>query len=61
MALKTTTWDSAKLLESPDAGMTRDAGYKALSRGGNPTLSTLSKVMNAMGLQLSAKAVPALS
>jgi hypothetical protein len=61
MALKTTTWDSAKLLESPDAGMTRDAVYKALSRDGNPTLSTLSKVMNAMGLQLSAKAVSALS
>jgi probable addiction module antidote protein len=44
-----------------DAGMTRDAVYKALSRDGNPTLSTLSKVMNAMGLQLSAKAMSALS
>jgi DNA-binding phage protein len=41
--------------------MTRDAVHKALSRDGNPPLSTLSKVMNAMGLQLSAKAVPALS
>jgi probable addiction module antidote protein len=98
MALKTTTWDSAELLDNPeaiaayieaafedgdpaliahalgvvarargmtqiarDAGMTRDAVYKALSRDGNPTLSTLSKVMNAMGLQLSAKAMSALS
>lgn len=94
MAMKTSAWDSAELLESPeaiaayieaafedgdtalishalgvvarargmsqiarDAGMTRDAVYKALSRDGNPTLSTLSKVMAAMGLQLTARAV----
>ena len=94
MAMKTSAWDSAELLESPeaiaayieaafesgdtalishalgvvarargmsqiarDAGMTRDAVYKALSRDGNPTLSTLSKVMGAMGLQLTARAV----
>jgi probable addiction module antidote protein len=94
MAVKTSAWDSAELLDSPeaiaayieaafeegdtaliahalgvvarargmsqiarDAGMTRDAVYKALSRDGNPTLSTLAKVMGAMGLQLTAKAM----
>jgi probable addiction module antidote protein len=94
MVLKIADWDSAELLDRPeaiaayieaafedgdtalishalgvvarargmsqiarDAGMTRDAVYKALSRDGNPTLSTLSKVMGAMGLQLTAKAV----
>ena len=94
MALVTSAWDTAVLLDSPeaitayieaafedgdtalishalgvvarargmsqiarDAGMSRDAVYKALSRDGNPTLSTLSKVMGAMGLQLSAKSV----
>lgn len=92
MALKISNWDSAELLDRPeaiaayieaafedgdtalishalgvvarargmtqiarDAGMSRDAVYKALSRDGNPTLSTLSKVMGAMGLQLTAK------
>jgi probable addiction module antidote protein len=94
MALKTSVWDSAELLDSPeaiaayveaafedgdtaliahalgvvarargmtqiahDAGMSRDAVYKALSRDGNPTLATLSKVMGALGLRLAAKAV----
>jgi probable addiction module antidote protein len=94
MALKTSVWDSAELLDSPeaiaayveaafedgdtaliahalgvvarargmtqiahDAGMSRDAVYKALSRDGNPTLATLSKVMAALGLRLAAKAV----
>jgi probable addiction module antidote protein len=94
MALKTSVWDSAELLDSPeaiaayveaafedgdtaliahalgvvarargmsqiarDAGMSRDAVYKALSRDGNPTLATLSKVMAALGLRLTAKAV----
>jgi probable addiction module antidote protein len=94
MALKTSVWDSAELLDSPeaiaayveaafedgdtaliahalgvvarargmtqiahDAGMSRDAVYKALSRDGNPTLATLSKVMGALGLRLTAKAV----
>jgi probable addiction module antidote protein len=37
-----------------DGGMSRDAVYKALSRDGNPTLS---KVMGALGLRLTAKAV----
>jgi probable addiction module antidote protein len=87
--LKTTIWDSAELLDSPeavaayleaafeendpaliahvlgvvaraqgvaqvarDAGMTRDALYKALSSEGNPTLATLTKVMRALGLRL---------
>ena len=96
MALVTSVWDTAELLDSPeaiaayieaafedgdtalishalgvvarargmsqiarDAGMSRDAVYKALSRDGNPTLSTLSKVMGAMGLQLSAKPMTA--
>jgi probable addiction module antidote protein len=40
-----------------DAGMSRDAVYKALSRDGNLTLATLSKVMGALGLRLTAKAV----
>jgi probable addiction module antidote protein len=40
-----------------DADMSRDAVYKTLSRDSNSTLSTLSKVMDAMGLQLTAKAV----
>jgi probable addiction module antidote protein len=94
MALKTSVWDSAELLDSPeaiaayveaafedgdtaliahalgvvarargmtqiarDAGLSRDAVYKALSRDGNPTLATLSKVMGALGLRLTAKAV----
>jgi probable addiction module antidote protein len=35
-----------------DAGMTRDALYKALSSEGNPTLATLTKVMRALGLRL---------
>lgn len=41
-----------------DAGMRRDAVYKALSRDGNPKLSTLSKIVGAMGLQLTAKTAP---
>ncbi len=94
MVVKTSAWDSAELLDSPeaieayveaafedgdtaviahalgvvarargmsqiarDAGMSRDAVYKALSRDGNPTLATLSKVMAALGLRLTAKAV----
>jgi probable addiction module antidote protein len=96
MKLKTTAWDSAELLDSPeaieayleaafeegdpsliayalgvvarakgmtqiarDADLTRDAVYKALSREGNPTLSTLTKVMGAMGLKLAVRIEPA--
>ena len=37
------------------AGVSRDAIYKALSKDGNPNLSTLLKVMDAMGVKLSVK------
>ena len=37
-------------------GLTRAALYQALSKDGNPTLSTLMKVLSALGLQL--KVVP---
>jgi probable addiction module antidote protein len=35
-----------------DAGMTREGLYKALSREGNPSFSTILKVVKALGLQL---------
>jgi probable addiction module antidote protein len=38
-----------------DAGVTREALYKALSMEGDPRLSTLLGVMKALGLQLTAK------
>ena len=38
-----------------DTGLTREGLYKALSGEGNPSLSTLMKVMKAMGLKLSVK------
>lgn len=38
-----------------DAGVTREALYKALSMKGDPRLSTLLGVMKALGLQLTAK------
>ncbi len=38
-----------------DAGVTREALYKALSERGDPKLTTLLGVMRALGLQLSAK------
>jgi probable addiction module antidote protein len=38
-----------------DAGVTREALYKALSETGDPKLSTLLGVMKALGVQLSAK------
>ena len=90
MAIKTTAWDSAELLDSPkriaayleaafedgdpslithalgvvarargmsqlakDAGLSRDAMYKALQPDGNPTLQTLTSVMKALGMKLS--------
>jgi probable addiction module antidote protein len=40
-----------------DAGVTREALYKALSEKGDPRLSTLLGVTRALGLQLSAKPV----
>lgn len=92
MAIETTKWDSAELLDTPeavaayleaafedgdpkviahalgviarargmtavakDAGVTREALYKALSMEGDPRLSTLLGVMKALGVQLIAK------
>ena len=40
-----------------DAGVTREALYKALSEKGDPRLSTLLGVTKALGLQLYAKPV----
>ena len=39
-----------------EAGVTREALYKALSESGDPKLSTLLGVMRALGVQLSVKA-----
>ena len=39
-----------------DAGITREALYKALSERGNPTLDTLFKVMKALGVRISVHA-----
>jgi probable addiction module antidote protein len=33
--------------------LNREALYRSLSEGGNPTLETLTKVMNALGLRIS--------
>ena len=41
-----------------EAGVTREALYKALSEDGDPRLSTLLGVIKALGLQLSARQVP---
>lgn len=94
-ALKIGAWDSAELLDSPeaiaayieaafedgdpsliahalgvvarargmsqlarDAGLSRDAMYKALQPDGNPTLQTLTSVMKALGMKLSAHVQP---
>lgn len=37
-----------------DAGLTRDTMYKAFRREGNPTLETMTSVLKALGLKLSA-------
>lgn len=42
-----------------DAGLSREALYKALSPNGNPTLTTLLGVMKAVGFKLDAHPVPA--
>jgi probable addiction module antidote protein len=39
-----------------DAGITREALYRALSANGDPRLSTLVSVLDALGIQLSAVA-----
>jgi len=93
MVLKTSLWDSAELLDSPEriaayveaafedgdpslithalgvvarargmsqlakeAGLSRDAMYKAFQPDGNPTLQTLTSVMKALGMRLSVEA-----
>jgi probable addiction module antidote protein len=38
-----------------EAGISREAMYKAFRREGNPTLETLTKVMKALGLKLAVK------
>ncbi|SFJ75170.1 addiction module antidote protein [Celeribacter neptunius] len=40
-----------------DAGLSRESLYKALSDKGNPELSTVLKVLSAMGLRLTAAPV----
>jgi len=42
-----------------EAGVTREALYKALSESGDPKLSTLLGVLRALGIKLSAKPVAA--
>jgi probable addiction module antidote protein len=37
-----------------DAGLSRESLYRALSSGGNPELGTVMRVLQAMGLRLSA-------
>ncbi len=39
-----------------DAGITREAVYKALSERGNPTLDRLFKVLKALGVRISVHA-----
>ena len=40
-----------------EAGLTREGLYKALGENGNPTFSTIQKVMRALGLQLSVQPI----
>jgi probable addiction module antidote protein len=40
-----------------DSGLTRETIYRAFSKDGNPTLSTLSSVVKALGFQLSIKPI----
>ena len=40
-----------------DAGISREAMYKAFRREGNPTLETLAGVLKAMGLKLAVQSV----
>jgi probable addiction module antidote protein len=39
-----------------DTGLTREGLYKALSAEGNPSFATVSKVANALGLQITIQA-----
>lgn len=40
-----------------EVGMSREGLYKALSGEGNPAFSTISKIANALGLQLTIKPI----
>jgi probable addiction module antidote protein len=40
---------------SRDSGVTREALYRALSKNGDPRLSTLTKALTALGIELRAK------
>ena len=40
-----------------DAGVTREGLYKGLAADGNPSLATVVKVLNAMGMRLSVERV----
>lgn len=40
-----------------ESGLTRETIYRAFSKDGNPTLSTLSAVVKALGFQLSIKPI----
>jgi probable addiction module antidote protein len=42
-----------------EAGLTRAGLYKALSDDGNPTVSTLQKILAAFNLRLSVESIPA--
>ena len=42
-----------------DAGLPRDTLYKAFRDGGNPTLDTTLRVLNALGIRLTASPAPA--
>jgi probable addiction module antidote protein len=42
-----------------DSGLTREALYRSLSETGNPSFSTVLKVMHALGLQLHVSALKA--
>ncbi len=43
---------------SRDSGVTREALYKALSKDGDPRLSTLTSVLSALGVKISADMAP---
>jgi probable addiction module antidote protein len=41
-----------------ETGLSRETIYKSFRPGGNPTLETIAKAMRALGLRLTATAVP---
>jgi len=60
-------YDLAEYLRTPqgmtqlvrEAGLSRESLYRALSAEGNPSLATVLKVINPLGLQLHGKATAA--